>query len=151
MFSCRMFLRALDTKPLFGRLANALLTPLGCIKGHLTYFKLSNLNTLYDRAQQFSSCKTITISGQKVKINIMKWVSLSFISIAVNPNITASLRIYMKTCGFLVIARLCKSQFSKNESKTQPPSRRRSRSAQMSAALCPGGQRVQAASEQQGS
>lgn len=81
-----MFLRALDTKPLFGHLASFLLTPLGCIKGHLTYFKLSNLNTFCDRAQQFSSCKTITISGQKVKINIMKWVSLSFLSLCCKCN-----------------------------------------------------------------
>lgn len=115
-----MFLRALDTKPLFGRLANFLPTPLGCIKGHLAYFKLSNSNTFSDRAQQFSSCKTITISGQKVKINIMKWVSLSLFLSAVNAIITTSLRIYMKTCRFLAIPRLCKLQFSKGESKPQP-------------------------------
>lgn len=86
MLSRGVFLRALGTKPLLGHLANSLLNPLGCIKGHLTHFKLSNLSTFYDRAQQFSSWKTIAISGHKVKINIRKWVGLSFISICCKRN-----------------------------------------------------------------
>lgn len=124
MLSCRTSLRAPDTKPraytswLSGK---NLLTPLGCTKGHLTYFQLGNSNTFHVRAQQFSSCKSITISGQKVKINILKWVSLSFISICCKHNHRRmSENLYDDILGrFLVIPRLCKWQPSENESKTQ--------------------------------
>lgn len=120
LVSCRV----LDTRPraysswLFG---NHLLTPLGCIRGHRTDFQLGNSNTFHVRAQQFSSCKSITISRQKVRINILKWVSLSFISICCKHNHRRmSENLYDDIWGrFLVITSLCKWQSSKNESKTQ--------------------------------
>lgn len=118
--TCGMFLRALDTKPLLGQLADFLLTPLGCIKGHLRDFKLSNLNTVCHRAQQFSSYTTVTISGQKVKINIMKRVELLFISICCKCHHAAGLRSTTKTRRFLVIPRFCTSQPSKNEREAEP-------------------------------
>lgn len=64
-----------------GCLEELLLSPLGCVKGHRTALQLGNSNTFHNRAQQFSSCRSMTVSGQKVKRNVMKWVGLSFVSI----------------------------------------------------------------------
>lgn len=80
-----------------------LLSPLSCVKGHRTAIQLGNSNTFHDRAQQFSSCKSMTISGQKVKKNVMKWACHLFpsaVDAVIIPSLgirSISMQIYVNT------------------------------------------------------